>query len=219
VGLRAIDGQGVPEERDHDLVAMLESEDDSVRINGLGNISNLHDRAYLPHIVACLYHPNNAVRSKAAVAMRGVKDPLIADIAMMALVTEKVPDVLFDLILIFLYKPKEEAVDELLTYLDYPDYRVRSAAVDVLGALGGVFGRFDIIRPLIPLLDDSRASVVMVTLRSLVHIAESLADRDLLKEIIAATARLNNHPNRMISDLAATVRHQISESLSLLGTD
>jgi HEAT repeat protein len=107
----------------------------------------------------------------------------------------------------------------LMAYLDYPDYRVRSAAVDVLGALGGVFGRYDIIKPLIPLLDDARPSVVMVTLRSLIHIAESLTDRDLLKEIVAATAKLNNNPNKMIVDLAATVRQQILDSLSILGKD
>jgi HEAT repeat protein len=219
VSLKAIDGQGVPEERDPDLVSILESEEDSRRISALESISNLHENLYLPYIVASLYHPNPDIRGKAAVAMRGVKDPLVGEIALMALLTEKDPDVIFDIILVFLYRPKKEAVDELMAYLDYPDYRVRSAAVDVLGALGGVFGRYDIIKPLIPLLDDARPSVVMVTLRSLIHIAESLTDRDLLKEIVAATAKLNNNPNKMIVDLAATVRQQILDSLSILGKD
>lgn len=219
MNLRIVDGQGNPGDRDPDVVNMLESEEDSVRISALGTIAGLHETSYLPHIVACLYHLNPEVRSKAAIAMRGIKDPIIAEIALMTLVTEKDPDVIFDLILTFLYRPKKEAVDELLTYLDYPDYRVRSAAVDVLGALGGVFARYDIIKPLLPLLDDARPSVVMVTLRSLVHLAESLRDRKLLEEIIASTLKLDGNPNRMVADLAATVRQQINESLSMFGKD
>ena len=217
MSLEAVGGQDGPAERDPDLVSMLESDEDSIR--ALGTVAGLHESLYLPHIVACLYHPNPEVRSKAAIAMRGVKDTIIADIALLALVTEKDPDVIFDLILIFLYRPKKEAVDELLTYLDYPDYRVRSAAVDVLGALGGVFARYDIIKPLLPLLDDARPSVVMVTLRSLVHVAESLLDRQLLEQIVTSTLKLDNNPNRMVADLAVTVRRQIRESLSMLGKD
>ncbi|OFW59711.1 MAG: hypothetical protein A2W01_08105 [Candidatus Solincola sediminis] len=219
MSLQAVGGEGGPAERDPDLVSMLESDEDSIRISALGTVAGLHESSYLPHIVACLYHPNPEVRSKAAIAMRGVKDTIIADIALLALVTEKDPDVIFDLILIFLYRPKKEAVDELLTYLDYPDYRVRSAAVDVLGALGGVFARYDIIKPLLPLLDDARPSVVMVTLRSLVHVAESLLDRQLLEQIVTSTLKLDNNPNRMVADLAVTVRRQIRESLSMLGKD
>jgi hypothetical protein len=97
--------------------------------------------------------------------------------------------------------------------LEYPDYRVRSAAVDVLGALGGVFGRYDIVKLLLPLLEDTRPSVVMVTLRALVHIAETLVDRQLLEEIIARTAKLDSSPNRMVAELAGTVSRQIKESL------
>lgn len=212
-------GPEMPEERDPELVSMLESDEDSLRISALAKITSMHDTIYLPYIVASLYHQNPEVRAKAATAMRGIRDALIGEIALLALATEKDPDVIFDLILVFLYRPKKEAVDELLAYLDYPDYRVRSAAVDVLGALGGVFGRYDIIRPLLPLLDDTRPSVVMVTLRSLVHVAESLSDRELLEEIIGSTYKLDQNPNRMVADLAGTVRRQITESLSMLERD
>lgn len=216
MNLKGLNEEGIPKERDPDLVSMLESDEDAIRLKGLSILSSRNEDSYLPNITACLYHQNPEVRSKAAIAMRGMRNPVAGDIALMALITEKNPEVLFDLILIFLYRPKKEAVDELLSYLDYPDYRVRSAAVDVLGALGSIFGRQDIIRPLIPLLDDARSSVVLVTLRSLVHIAESLSERDLLEEIMIATARLYENPNRMVADLAKTVGEQISRNLSML---
>jgi len=207
------------EEKDPDLIGRLESEDDRFRMGALDEVAVSHEIAYFPYIVASLYHLNPEVRRKAATALRGIKDHRVGDIALLALASEKDPDVIFDLILVFLYRPKEEAVDELLTYLDYPDYRIRSAAVDVLGALGGVFSRYDIVRPLIPLLDDSRASVVMVTLRALVHVAESLTDRRLLEEIMKSTVKLDGNPNRMVSELAGTVRRQIQESITMLEGD
>jgi HEAT repeat protein len=207
------------EKRDPDLLSRLESEEDKPRIGALEEVTASRDAIYMPQIVASLYFPQPEVRRKAATALRGIKDNRVGDVALMALATEKDPEVIFDIILIFLYRPKEEAVDELLPYLEYPDYRVRSAAVDVLGALGGVYSRYDIIKLLLPLLDDERPSVIMVTLRALVHIAESLADREQLEEIIVCASKLDGNPNRMLSDLAGTVRNQLMESLSMLERD
>jgi HEAT repeat protein len=205
----------MPKEQESDLITRLESDNDQLRVGALDEVAVLHDTIYLPYVVSSLYHIQPEIRRKAATALRGIKDRRVGDIAILALATEKDPDVIFDLILVFLYRPKEEAIDELLSYLDYPDYRVRSAAVDVLGALGGVFGRYDIVKPLLPLLDDSRPSVVMVTLRALVHLAESLVDRRLLEEIFNGIEKLENSPNRMVAELAGTVRQQIKENLAL----
>jgi HEAT repeat protein len=209
----------MPEERDPDLLSRLESEDDELRICALDEVTASREAVYLPQVVASLYHVNPEVRHKAATALRGIKDPRVGDVAILALAAEKNPEIIFDLIMVFLYRPKAEAVDELLPYLDYPDYRVRSAAVDVLGALGGVFGRFDIVKPLLPLLEDSRPSVVMVTLRALVHIAESITEREQLEEIVVCVSKLEENPNRMVSDLAGTVRRQLMESLTMLERD
>ena len=107
-------------------------------------------------------------------------------------------------------------MDELLLYLDYPDYRVRSAVVDVLGALGSVFSRRDVVDPLLRLLGDSRSSVVMVTLRALVHMAESLTDKEMLEAIVKSTAELCDDPNRMVSDLAVTVNNQVKDTVTML---
>jgi len=206
----------MPRERDHELIGRLESEDDRSRMEALEEVAAERDSAYLPHLVASLYYVEPAVRRKAATALRGIKDQRVGDITLMALATEKDPEVIFDLIMVFLYHPKEEAVDELLVYLDYPDYRVRSAAVDVLGAMGSVFSRRDVVEPLLPLLGDSRPSVVMVTLRALVHMAESLTDREMLKTIAERTAELGDDPNRMVSDLAVTVNRQVKDTVAML---
>jgi HEAT repeat protein len=209
----------VIEEQENDLAGRLESEDEEIRSGALDEVAAEHEAAYLPHVVASLYHHNPEIRKKAATALRGIKDNRVGDIAMLALAVEKDPEVIFDLIMVFLYRPKKEAVDELLPYLDYPDYRVRSAAVDVLGALGSVFGRSDIVRPLLPLIGDPRPSVVMVTLRALMHLAEALTDRALLMQIIEETGKLEANPNRMVVELAASVRGQLKEQLTLQGED
>lgn len=205
------------EDMEPGLKEKLTSPDEAFRVEGLEEVIGARDAACLPYVVACLYHASPEVRRKAATALRSIKDPKVADIALLALVTEDDADVIFDLIMVFLYRPREEAVDELLAFLDYGDFRIRSAAVDVLGALGGVFGRQDVVKPLLPLLQDVRPSVVMVTLRALVHIAESLADREILAEIASAAAGLEGSSDRMVSELARTVRRQVGDSLSMLG--
>lgn len=209
----------MPEGRDPELEARLQSDDDAERAEALDMVAADRGAPYLPYVVASLYHESPEVRHRAATALRAIKDSRVADMALMALVTERSPDVIFDLILVFLYHPKEEAVDTLLPFLDFPDFRIRSAAVDVLGALGGVYGRYDIVEPLFALLDDARPSVVMVTLRALLHTAESLDERDLLEEIAERASRLERAPNRMLAELAGTVRQQIEDSLSMLGSD
>ena len=207
----------MPLERDPELTGRLTSKDNRSRIEALQEVAAERDAAYLPHIVASLYYTEPSVRRKAATALRGIKDRRVADIALLALATEKDPEVIFDLVMVFLYQPKEEAVDELLLYLDYPDYRVRSAVVDVLGALGSVFSRRDVVKPLLRLLRDPRPSVVMVTLRALVHMAESLTDRELLATIAESTGELCDDPNRMISDLAVTVNRQVKNTVTMIG--
>ncbi len=206
----------MPESTDQALASRLQSDEDEVRMEALEEVATKPDATYLPYIVASLYHPNAGIRERAAAALRVVKDPRVADVATMALVTERHPDVIFNLILVFLYHPREQVVEVLIPFLDFPDFRIRSAAVDVLGALGGVYGRRDIVEPLYPLLDDARPSVVLVTLRALLHTAESLDDRGALEAIAARTSRLEASPNRMVSELAGTVRRQIEKSLSML---
>ena len=206
----------MPQERDPELMGRLESEDGHSRMEALEEVAAARNASYLPHVVASLYYIEPSVRRKAATALRGIKDRRVGDIALLALATEKDPEVIFDLVMVFLYHPKEEAVDELLVYLDYPDYRVRSAVVDVLGALGSVFSRRDVVKPLLHLLGDSRPSVVMVTLRALVHMSESLTDRELLETIAESTAELCDDPNRMVSDLAVTVNSQVKETVNMI---
>lgn len=205
------------EERDPELASRLRSEDEESRIAALEEVASRKDPVYLPYIVAAVYHVTPEIRRKAAVALRGLRDPRVAEVALLALVTEGDPEVVFNLIMVFLYRPREEAVDLLVGFLNYPDFRVRSAAVDVLGALAGVFGRFDIIERLLTMLEDPRTSVVMVTLRSLVHACESLADRDLLEAVYEGTGKLTQSPNQMISDLAMAVQQQVAGALSLMG--
>jgi len=201
------------------MVNRLETEDDHSRIEAMERMATEWDNAYLPQVVASLYHAEPGVRRKAATLLRGIKDRRVADIALLALAVEKDPEVIFDLIMVFLYHPREEAVDVLLDFLGYPDYRVRSATVDVLGALGSVFGRRDVVEPLLPMLGDSRPSVVMVTLRALVHLSESLTDRELLRTIAENTARLRDDSNRMVSELATRVHVQVSDTVAMLEGD
>jgi HEAT repeat protein len=206
----------MPQERDPELTGRLTSDDNGTRMEALDAVAAERDSAYLPHVVASLYYFEPAVRRKAATALRGIKDRRVGDIALLALATEKDPEVIFDLVMVFLYHPREEAVDELLFYLDYPDYRVRSAVVDVLGALGSVYSRRDVVEPLLRLLGDSRPSVVMVTLRALVHMAEALTDKEILETIVKSTAELCDDPNRMVSDLAVTANSQVKDNVIML---
>lgn len=201
---------------DSSLIDRLESGDDVLRAGALEEVTTTREEIYLPYIVASLYHLNPDIRRKAATALRGIRKDLVADVALLALTTEKDPEVVFDIIMVFLYRPKEEAIAELVPYLNYPDFKVRSAAVDVLGALGSIFGRFEMVGKLMELLSDPRPSVVMVTLRALAHLVESLEDVRTMEMIGKNISELEEIPNRMVSELASTVRRQVEGSITLL---
>ena len=96
----------MPQDRDPEFTARLESEDDRTRMDALEAVAAKRDDNYLPHVVASLYYFEPGVRRKAATALRGIKDRRVGDIALLALATEKDPEVIFDLVMIFLYHPK-----------------------------------------------------------------------------------------------------------------
>ncbi len=201
---------------DNEVVSQLRSEDPELILAAIKKAIISEDEGYLPYIVAALYHPNAEVRQMAAIALRRFHDPRVADIAMFALVTEEDINVLFELVIVFLYHPRKEAVGVLQPFLLHDDYRLRSAAVEVLGAISSMYEQPELINPIMLMLDDGRPSVVMVTLRSLAHAVESLRSPEKVAGILEKIAPLTESDNRMVKDLAGRVYEQMSAFYQML---
>jgi HEAT repeat protein len=201
---------------DASLIERLRSKDAGVLASAIKDALADLDEGYLPYIVAALYHQNPEVRQVAAMALRRFRDPRSADLAMFALATEENPDILFELAMVFLYHPRKEAVEVLLPYLLHEDYRLRSAAVEVLGAISSIYRIPELIAPLLRMLEDKRSSVVMVTLRSLSHAVESLDSSEEMEKVMDEIEPLTRCEDKMVRELADRVLERMREMHHLM---
>ncbi len=201
---------------DSEVISQLRSHDPRLVVAAIKKAIITEEEGYLPYIVAALYHLDPEVRQMAAIALRRFRDPRVADIAMFALVTEEEVNVLFELVIVFLYHPRSEAVEVLQPFLLHDDYRLRSAAVEVLGAISSMYDQPELINPIMLMLEDGRPSVIMVTLRSLAHAVESLRSSEKVAKILEKIAPLAESDNKMVRDLAVRVHQQMTSFYQML---